>query len=178
MKRLAAATLALLAGGCLAPQDIAEAESDEAPKNHAPRIVVDQALVEGMPTFWLHVQSSCESLRFKVGAIEDLDVGDGLELRFFVDYDRGCDGCTDFEGHELKAAEDTRPIRTTDFEFELRSLDVGTHFVEAWVSDGFSEDATATPVNRAVREGRGVDAVGWVIEVHEAENLPCQPDPA
>lgn len=172
-----AVPLALLLGtGCLAPQDIDEVEPAGEEQNHAPRIVVDQALVEGMAVPRIHVQTSCDSVRFRVGAVEDLDLDDTLTVRFFVDYDQGCERCRQVQ-HELvlPATDETRALRTTEFAYELRlPLDEGTHLVEAWVSDGFADEADP-PLNRAVLEGRGVDSVTWVLEVVEAETQECLP---
>ena len=174
MDRRVVAPALLLLAGCLAPQDIQEAEPDGAEVNYAPRIVVDQALVEGMAVARIHVQTSCDRLRFKGGEVEELDLDDTLEVRFFLDYDRGCPGCTEVQERVVlppSAAE----VRTTGFEYTLRlPLDEGTHLVEAWVSDGFSPDRSAEPVNRAVAEGKGVDKVVWVIEVESAEG-ECLP---
>ncbi len=180
MRRLSSTLVPLLAAGCLAPQEIDEAVPDDGDRNHAPRIVVDQALVEGMAVSRLHVQDSCKELRFRLGAIEDLDVEDTLHVRFFVDYDLGCEGCQEIQdSFELQATATTRELRTTDFEFTLPllSLGLGTHLVEAWVSDGPADEDVA-PVNRAVLPGRGVDTVVWTIVVVDGETQECLPDPA
>lgn len=174
MDRRALAPALLLLAGCLAPQDIYEAAPDDGEVNHAPRIVVDQALVEGMAVSRLHVQTSCDRIRFRVGEVEELDLDDTVELRFFLDYDRGCPGCTEIQ-ERLVLPPSSAEIRTTGYEYTLRlPLDEGTHLVEAWVSDGFSSDRTLEPVNRAVVEGKGVDKVVWVIEVEAAEG-ECLP---
>lgn len=174
---VAAALVGLLGTGCLAPQDIDEVEPQAEERNHAPRIVVDQALVAGMAVPRIHVQNSCPSVAFRVGAIEDLDLDDTLRVRFFVDYDLGCEECRQVRDElVLPADEETRALRTTEFAYELRlPLDEGTHLVEAWVSDGFSPDDADLPVNRAVLEGHGVDSVVWVLVVEEAETQECLP---
>jgi hypothetical protein len=174
MDRRAAAAALLLLAGCLAPQDIYEAEPDDEDVNHAPRIVADQALVEGLAVSRLHVQTSCDRIVFRVGEVEEFDLEDTLELRFFLDYDRGCPGCTEIQ-EKVVLPPSSSEIRTTGFDYTLRlPLDEGLHLVEAWVSDGFSSDRTAEPVNRAVAEGKGFDKVVWVIEVEagEGECLP------
>lgn len=172
MDRIAAAALALLLGGCLAPQDIEEEVPSDEQVNHAPRIVPDQATVEGMVATRLTVQTSCDRIRFRVAAIEDQDLADDLWLRFFVDYDRGCESCRHLQDEVwLRASDATRALRTTEFEYELQlPLDAGIHVVEAVVSDGFADDT-----GRTVAEGRGFDAVAWVIDVVDAESQACQP---
>lgn len=159
--RIHALALLLLLGGCLIDQPIEE-DLDEGPKrNHPPTIVLRSPSASV-----LHLQRSCTP-SFSLPQIEDFDLGDDLEVRWFVNYD---DGNVEIEDTwYLDASQADGPVRFTgnrQFKVILSKYSHPTIVVEAVVSDGFA-DRGEHPINRAIARGKGQAVASWTIVISE-----------
>lgn len=161
--------LPLLLLGCLVDQPI-EPSDDPLPRRNHPPIILRK--VPNANT--LHLQRACTP-RFTLPLLEDGDLDDDLEVKWFVNYDEG--NVLPIDRWWIDAAEARDELRfVTNREFVV---DLEHHpgssvlVVEAVVSDGF-DDPAAPPVHRAPAEGRDVAVATWTVVISEESwcNLP------
>lgn len=162
-----AALLAL--GGCLIDQPIEEDTGGSEQRNHAPVIVL-----RSPSTSVLYLQRACRP-RFTLPQIEDPDLDDDIEIKWFVNYEDGNFAPID---HWVLRAEDAEgPVRfvsNREVGVDLDFYDAySTIVVEAVVSDGFA-DPSEPPRNRAIARGKGEAVASWTIVISEGSwcNLP------
>lgn len=163
MRRLGIPLLtSLFFWGCLIEQPIEE-DSDEGPsRNHPPSIVLRSPNASV-----LYLQRSCEPI-FSLHQIEDFDLHDDLEVRWFVNYEDG-DDPTPLDRWFIPASRAEGPLRFTGdrgLKVNLEDYPHSTVVVEAVVSDGFADPAEP-PRHRAVARGRGQDVATWTIVISE-----------
>lgn len=166
MRSLILLPVAALLASCLIDQPIEPEQQGEEVGNHAPLI-----LGRAPSATLLHIQRPC-SPRFTFSRLEDADLDDLLEVRWFVNYD---EGNTAIEDEWVIPPDGTavRQVEDRAFVLSLDRLSSSTVVVEAVASDGFG-DTAEPPFNRAVARGRGVAVATWTIIVTEASwcNFP------
>ncbi len=166
------ASLLLLAGGlgaCLVPQPYEEA-GDDGPTNDPPHILGREPQGSVVRT-----QRGCREVKLELLAIEDLDVDDALEVRWFVNYE---------QGRQEPVARRTIPAGF-GFQYGIRTpagdslqLSFDRHrdpvlVVEAVVSDGFDPDPERQPMRRAILPGKAVAETSWAVFVEDVQE--CLP---
>ncbi|WP_373045113.1 hypothetical protein [Vulgatibacter sp.] len=170
MRRLALPLLAsaLLASGCLVPQEIEEMEPPRV-GNAAPRIVLlspDSTRVV--------ISRHCPTVTFALEGIEDFDREDSLEIRWFVDYgpDRTVPSRVATIPASPEMVDGIRPGPAEAFVVRPNNwVQYGHVRIEAVVSDGFDPDPEAEPANRAVLAGKDWDLASWDLIVTD-ESCP------
>lgn len=150
--------------GCLVEQPIEEELDGMQNRNHPPAI-----LLRSPANSVLYLQRSCTP-RFTLPQIEDRDLGDDLEIKWFVNYDDGY--VTPVDHWFLDAADAEGPVRFVSNRELVLNLDgpaydgYSTVVVEAVVSDGFA-DPGMSPLHRAIERGKGVATTSWTIVISE-----------
>ncbi len=147
--------------GCLLEQPIEEDTDELGGRNHPPAI-----LSRSPSASVLHLQRACKP-KFTLSQVEDRDLGDDIEVKWFVNYDDG--NVNPVDRWFVPASEADGPVRFLDGEYmvDLELYDANSVVVvEAVVSDGFA-DPNQPPRNRAIAKGRGVAVATWTIVISE-----------
>lgn len=160
MRRLALSLLVL--AGCLVEQPIVEDTDDQPNRNHSPVIVLRSPSASV-----LYLQRACKP-RFTLPQLEDRDLRDDLEIKWFVNYEDG--NFAPIDHWVLDAADADGPVRfisNREVVVDLERYDAyDTVVVEAVVSDGFA-DPGEPPRNRAIARGKGEAVASWTIVISE-----------
>lgn len=169
MRCLLLLPLLLATSSCLIDQPIEPSEEWEPQRNHHPVIL---RKVPDAST--LYLQRACTP-RFTLPLLEDRDLGDDLEIRWFINYDEGnTDPIDRWWVDATEATGELRFITDREFKVDLRPYEgVEVLVVEAVVSDGFA-DSNTPPIHRAAAAGRGIALASWTLVISEASwcNLP------
>jgi hypothetical protein len=169
------ALLAASLGGCPLPQPLPAVQRVDGTTVTPPRVVADSATPQQAV---VRVGTTCAAgsvLPFSA-VLEDPNLDDPVQARWFVDYDAGSTGVQRFED-VLRSPDDADPLRTLAAPFMYRVDDHGQtlpHVVELVVSNGFYEiggDPPGARVNRSPRPGFETQVFRWVV-VHDA-GAPC-----
>ncbi len=165
---LAVAALAL--GGCPLPQPLPVVQRSGATVT-PPRIVVGTAQPA---TATVAIRPDCPSGSvIPFGAqVEDLDLDDTVEARWFVDYTAESSGVAAFEtvAAAVDGASPLRPLRTFSFEPAVYGPSGTPHVVEVVVSNGFHPQGTAglSLPNRTAVDGYETQIFRWFVVVDPA----------
>ena len=160
---------ALLLPACLVPQPLVP-EEEGSGLDDPPRI-----LGRAPDSSVIRTQRGCGRQKLELLAIEDMDEDDPIEIRWFVNYQRGS---TDpVRRKEISSGlgfqEGIRTPAGDAFEIFFNQYEDQVLVVEAVVSDGFDPDATRDPANRTAAKGKAVTQTSWTIFVESAQE--CLP---
>lgn len=167
---LALAALALGLGGCPLPQPLPVVQRNGTIVT-PPRIVVGSAVPA---TAVVAIRADCPSgsvIPFAAN-VEDVDLDDTVEARWFIDYSPGASGVAAVE-LVPSAADGVNPLRSLRaFSFEPAVYGAGgaSHVVEVVVSNGFQPQGTpglALP-NRTPLDGFETQIFRWFVVVDPA----------
>jgi hypothetical protein len=166
------ATLALALTACPLPQPLPAVGRNDGTTVPPPMVVVDSA----EPAASLVVtRADCPPVSFSA-SIEDADLEDPVEARWFVDYAPSNPEYALLDAPP--AAEDgidpLRPLAPFHFEPSAYAGSGGRHVVEVVVSNGFHSPATpglALP-NRTPRPGYQTQVFRWFVVLDPAAQCP------
>lgn len=166
-----AAALLFLSGGCPLPQPLPVVQRTGGQTVTPPRILVDTALPAAAV---VAVRPDCPrgaTIAFSA-TLEDLDLDDTVEARWFVDYSLQTHAPvdTDFPAAATDGTNPLRVVRPFAFEPAVDASGAGSHVVELVVSNGFSPQGTpglAQP-DRSALPGYESQVFRWFVVVDPA----------
>jgi hypothetical protein len=173
-RHLAAAALLLLAA-CPLPQPLPVVQRTNGTTVTPPRVIAESATPAQA---LIRVGDACPSTSTVAfsALLDDPNVDDAVQARWFVDYDAGAHGVLGIED-VAAAADPSNPIRSLAAPFVYRITDhapAQPHVVELVVSNGFyglGGDPLGSPVNRTAQPGFEAQVFRWIV-LHEAGG-PC-----
>jgi hypothetical protein len=172
--RTAAALLAIALAGCPLPQPLPAVQRVGGATVAPPRILADSA---SPPGAIVRVGASCgpaATVPF-TAMLEDPNVDELVQARWFVDYHAGSTGLQGLEN--VLPSPDGSAIRSlaTPYLFRLGDHDPARpHVVELVVSNGFHDvgaDPPGSPVNRTPLPGYETQVFRWVVSYEPG--APC-----
>jgi hypothetical protein len=168
----ALALVAAAMAGCPLPQPLPAVQQTGAAVT-PPRILAGSA---SPPEALVPVGTSCGAATIPFSAmLEDPNVDELVQARWFVDYDAGSTGVQGLE--DVPPAPDGSPIRTLAAPYQFRVGDhdpARPHIVELVVSNGFYDlgaDPPGSPVNRTPLPGYETQVFRWTVAYDPA--APC-----
>lgn len=157
----------MLLPACLVPQPLVPGDEGSG-LDDPPRI-----LGRSPENSVIRTQRGCGRQRLELLAIEDMDEEDSIEIRWFVNYQKGNVEPVRVQRITSGFQEGIRAPAGDALELFFREYEDQVLVVEAVVSDGFDPDASRDPANRAPTAGKAVTHTSWTVFVESVQE--CLP---
>lgn len=157
----------LLLPACLVPQPLVPGD-EESGLDDPPRI-----LGRSPEHSVIRTQRGCGRQRLELLAIEDMDEGDAIEIRWFVNYQRGRIEPERVQRIDSGFQDGIRAPAGDAWDLVFGEFEDQVLVVEAVVSDGFDPDTSRDPANRAPAAGKAVTHTSWTVFVESVQE--CLP---
>lgn len=171
---VAALLAAAVAGGCPLPQPLPVVQRTGGLTVTPPRILAESAS-PGQALVRVGTGCGAAAVRPFSVVLEDLNVDEVVQARWFVDYDAGSPGLQGLEDVPPAPGGGTLRPLASPYQYRLGDHDPARpHVVELVVSNGFyaiGADPPGSPVNRTPQPGYETQVFRWVV-LYET-GAPC-----